>query len=336
MKSTYKKSGVDKNTKYKLLDSLMPLIASTRRNGWVENIGAFAGFFRADMGRYKNPILVASTDGVGTKLSIAQYANRHDTVGIDLVAMCVNDLICTGAEPLFFLDYLAAGKINPRVMRDVMRGIVKGCKLANVSLIGGETAELPGMYAEGVYDMAGFTVGIVDKERIVDGAKIKAGDLILGIKSSGIHSNGYSMVRKVFAKEELKGRLLDSIMTPTIIYVKPVLDLLKNMELKGIANITGGGFFDNVDRILPKDKIAVIFKKSWQVPEIFTTIQAKGNVKEKEMFGTFNMGIGMTLIVTKQTAWKARRILNDRYKLDSWVIGEIINGKRKVELVDLE
>jgi len=331
---TYRKSGVDINKANKVIDTIKPLVASTKRDGWVGNIGAFAGFFKPQFSRYKTPMLIASTDGVGTKLMIAQWADRHNTIGIDLVAMCVNDLITCGAEPLFFLDYFASGVLKPRVMKEVMGGIVDGCKAANVALIGGETAELPGMYAKGVYDIAGFSVGLVDKRNIIDGSKIREGDLILGIQSSGIHSNGYSMVRKVLGKKMIVGALRREILQPTIIYVKPVLELIKSLDVRGIVNITGGGFPENIIRVLPQGKVAVIFKHSWQVPNIFKVIQKKGNVRDEEMFRTFNMGVGMVMIVPKKDAWRAKRILCDKHNLDSWIIGEIIHGKRRVEVID--
>ncbi|MFH1791111.1 MAG: phosphoribosylformylglycinamidine cyclo-ligase [Candidatus Omnitrophota bacterium] len=334
MKITYRKAGVDINKANRFVEDIKPMVASTRRDGWVGNIGAFAGFFRPAAGKYKRPLLVASTDGVGTKLLIAQQAGKNDTVGIDLVAMCVNDLVTCGAEPLFFLDYFGTGKIKPCVARDILKGIAEGCRIANVALIGGETAELPDMYGRGVYDIAGFAVGMVDEDGVIDGSSAREGDLILGIQSSGIHSNGYSMVRKVFSKSEIRGKLKDELLRPTLIYVRPILELIRALDIKGIAHITGGGFFDNVIRILPENKAAVMFKRAWQVPEIFNLIQKRGNVDEREMFRTFNMGIGMVIVTSKQAAWKAKRILLDKYGLESCLIGEIIKGRRRVELID--
>ena len=331
---TYRKAGVDVNKANRLIEHIKPLVAMTKRDGWVGNIGSFAGFFKPRMSKYKKPLLIASTDGVGTKLMIAQWADRHDTVGIDLVAMSVNDLVTCGAEPLIFLDYFASSSLKSKVIREVIKGIAKGCKTANVALIGGETAELPGMYEDGIYDIAGFCVGIVDESCIIDGSKIKEGDHILGIQSSGLHSNGYSMVRKVFTKKELKTTLRDDILKPTIIYVKPVMDLVHHLKIKGIANITGGGFDDNIIRILPKNTAAIIFKNSWQVPDLFSLIQKRGNIRDEEMYRTFNMGIGMVLVMPQKEIWKAKRILSDKHGLNSWVIGEIIKGKRRVELID--
>ncbi|MDD5438655.1 MAG: phosphoribosylformylglycinamidine cyclo-ligase [Candidatus Omnitrophica bacterium] len=331
---TYRQAGVDINKANKLIDTIKPLVAMTKRDGWVGNIGAFSGLFDARVKRFKEPYLVASTDGVGTKCLIAQWVNKHDTIGIDLVAMNVNDLVTCGAEPLFFLDYFATGALKPAVMRDVIKGIVRGCQMANVSLIGGETAELPGMYAPGVYDIAGFTVGIVDKKDVIDGSKVREGDFILGIQSSGIHSNGYSMVRKILTKKEITGPYRKEILEPTIIYVKPVLDLIQRIHIKGIANITGGGFFDNIIRILPDSTAGIITKGAWRVPRIFDIMQRRGKIKDREMFWTFNMGIGMVMIVSKKDAWAAKRILKDKYSLDSWIVGEVIKGSKRIELIE--
>jgi len=333
-RTTYRQSGVDINKANKLIDTIKPLVAMTKRDGWVDNIGAFSGLFKARVERFKDPYLVASTDGVGTKCMIAQWANQHDTIGIDLVAMCVNDLVTCGAEPLFFLDYFATGALKPTVMRDVIKGIVKGCQMANVALIGGETAELPGMYPKGVYDIAGFTVGIVDKKNVIDGSKVREGDFILGIESSGIHSNGYSMVRKVLTKKEITGVYKKEVLAPTIIYVKPMLDLIRKINIKGVANITGGGFFDNIIRAMPEGTAGVITKRSWRVPRIFDIMQSRGRIKDQEMYRTFNMGIGMVLIVSRKDAWEAKRILKDKYALDSWILGEVIKGKRRIELIE--
>lgn len=331
---TYRKSGVDINKTNNIIEQIKPLVAMTRRAGWAGNIGAFAGFFRPDIKKYKDPLIVGSTDGVGTKLIIAQRAGRHFNVGIDLVAMSVNDIVTCGAEPLFFLDYFASGRINPRVMKEVVKGIVEGCRISNCVLIGGETAELPGMYEDNIYDLAGFCVGIVDREKVIDGSEVKEGDLILGVQSSGVHSNGYSLVRKVFPKSELKGKLLDKVLKPTIIYVRPMLELIDRIGIKGAAHITGGGFFDNIIRTIPPKHAAVIFKDSWRIPEIFELIEKRGRIADKDMYWTFNMGIGMALIFSKEKAWQAKRILADKYKLESWIIGEVTKGKRQVQLVE--
>ena len=330
---SYKKSGVDIQKATRFINRIKPLIKTTKRKGWVSNIGAFAGFFKPDLSACKNPLIIAATDGVGTKLMIAKWAKKHNTVGVDLVAMCVNDIITCGAEPLFFLDYLATGKLSGSVSYEILKGIVKGCRLAGCALIGGETAELPGMYKKGDYDLAGFCVGIVDRKNVIDGSKIKKGEFILGIASTGIHSNGYSLVRKVFSKRELTIKLKEEVLKPTAIYVKPVLDLIKRFNVKGIANITGGGFYDNMERLLPGDVTAVVYRGMWPILPIFEIIQEKGRIKDDEMFKTFNMGIGMTLILPRKEVLKVRERLFRKYRLRSWVIGEIIKGRKKVEVI---
>lgn len=330
---SYKKSGVDIDKANLFVKKIKSLVKTTKRRGWITNIGAFAGFFKPDRAAYKTPLIVASADGVGTKLMIAKWARIHDTVGIDLVAMCVNDIITCGAEPLFFLDYFATGKLSPEAGYEVMKGIVKGCRLANCALIGGETAELPGMYNPGDYDLAGFSVGMVDRKKVIDGSKIKRGNLILGVASTGIHSNGYSLVRKIFSKKELSTKLAKEVLKPTAIYVKPVLDLIRRFNIKGIANITGGGFYDNIIRLLPGNIMAAIFKETWPVLPIFKLIKERGNIEDREMFRTFNMGIGMALILPRNEILKAKDYLLKKHKLKSWVIGEIIRGKRRVEII---
>jgi len=332
-KLSYKKSGVDIDKANLFIDKIKPLIKTTKRPGWIANIGAFAGFFKPELSSCKNPLIVASTDGVGTKLMIAKWAGIHNTIGIDLVAMCVNDVITCGAEPLFFLDYFACGKLSPGTSYEVLKGIVKGCRLANCALIGGETAELPGMYKKGDYDLAGFTIGIVDRKDVIDGSKIRKGDLILGIASSGIHSNGYSLVRKVFSRRELAGKLAKEVLKPTAIYVKPVLDVIKRFHVKGIANITGGGFYDNIIRLLPKKTKAIVYEGTWPVSPIFELIRKTARIDDSEMFRTFNMGIGMLLVLPRKEIFKAKDYLFKKHKLKSWVIGEILSGKKKVEII---
>lgn len=329
---SYRKSGVDIDRGNLFVERIKPLIKTTKRPGWVSNIGAFSGLFKPMFSLYKDPLIVASTDGVGTKLIIAKWAGKYDTVGIDLVAMCVNDIITCGAEPLFFLDYFATGKISLEISYEIMKGIVRGCRLANSALIGGETAELPGLYRTGDFDLAGFSVGIVDRENVIDGSKVRNGDVVLGLASSGIHSNGYSLVRKVFPKKELSGRLSEEVLKPTTIYVKPVLAALKRFKIKGIANITGGGFYDNIVRILPLSLKAVIDKRAWPVLPIFELIARKGNIENKEMFRTFNMGIGMVMVLSEKDAVKAQSFFAKTYKLKSWIIGEIVSGNRSVEV----
>ncbi len=332
-KLSYKKSGVDINKANLFVKKIKTLVKTTQRPGWISNIGAFAGFFKPEISAYKEPLMVASTDGVGTKLMIAKWAGIHDTVGVDLVAMCVNDIITCGAEPLFFLDYFATGKLSARAGYEVVKGIAKGCRLAGCALIGGETAELPGMYAPGDYDLAGFSVGLVDRKKIIDGTGIKKGNRVLGIASTGIHSNGFSLVRRVFSRKELSSKLAKEVLKPTAMYVKPVLELTRRFDVKGIANITGGGFHDNIIRLLSKGVTAVIFKGAWPVLPIFELIKKRGNLDNKEMFRTFNMGIGMVVILPEKEALKAKNFLLKKYKLKSWIIGEITQGKRKVEIL---
>lgn len=334
---TYKKAGVDIDKSNLFKQRLKALLKKSRGPLVLRDIGGFGGFFRFPREKYKNPVLISSSDGVGTKLKIAVLANRHDTVGIDAVAMNANDILCTAAEPLFFLDYIAFSAVQPDVLFDVVKGINNGCIDAGCSLIGGETAQMPGMYKKGEYDLAGFCVGAVEKNNIIDGSKIKAGDVVIGLESNGLHSNGFSLVRKVFSKDELK-RMSDELLKPTRIYVKPILSLLRVMSyelrvtIKGIAHITGGAFYDKIARILPRNVNAIIDKNSWVVPKIFRLIQNKGNIPDKEMYRTFNMGAGMVLIVEPKVARPVISKLAE-FKLKSWVIGEIIEGKGKVEIV---
>lgn len=331
-KITYKSAGVDINKADGLIRDIKKLVNTTRVKGSMDSIGGFGGFFDPSAAGIKNPLLVASTDGVGTKLKIAQIAGKHDTVGIDLVAMCVNDLLCSGAKPLFFLDYFAAGKLEGKIWKDVLKGIIEGCKQSGCALLGGETAEMPGMYARGEYDLAGFTVGVVDRKKTIDGKKIKPGDAVLGIASSGLHSNGYSLVRKIFSKKEMKKESA-MLLKPTKIYVRSFLDVMGAVKIKGAANITGGGFYDNIPRMLPAGAGVVIEKGSWSIPKVFKVIQEKAGLKEKELFRTFNMGIGMALVLSKKDAEKAQKILKKKHKIKSWIIGEVVKGKREVKIL---
>lgn len=331
-KITYKKSGVDIAGANVFKNKIKILVRKSFRKEVLADIGGFGSFFRLDKNQYKNPVLVSSSDGVGTKLVIAKLVNKHDTVGIDAVAMNVNDILCTGAQPLFFLDYVAFSKVKEDVLVDVVSGINKGCIESGCSLIGGETAQMPGMYKEGEYDIAGFCVGIVEKEKIINGKEIKAGDKLIGIASSGLHSNGYSLVRKVLSASELK-RMSAELLKPTRIYVKPILKLLRQygQSVHGISHITGGAFYDKVSRILPKDIDVRIDKDSWSVPEIFRFIQNKGNIEDREMYHTLNMGVGLVLIVNPESAKGIIARLTE-LKLKSWVIGEAIKGSKKVEI----
>ena len=330
---TYKKSGVDVKKTNLFTEEIKAFAKSTERKGSIGSIGAFSGFFKPSLSSYEEPLIVASTDGVGTKLMLARRADKHDTVGIDLVAMCVNDIITCGAEPLFFLDYIATGSFSPKVARQILRGIAKGCRLANSALIGGETAELPGMYRSGEYDLAGFSVGVVDKKNVIDGSRVTKGNVILGLASSGLHSNGYSLARRVFSGRSLTRKILRELLKPTVVYVKPVLDIIKRYDVKGISHITGGGFYDNIMRILPGSFRAVIDKNAWPVLPIFKLIAKRGNIDHKEMFRTFNMGIGMALILSEKEALKAREHLAKEHDLESWGIGEVVQSGRAVTIV---
>lgn len=343
MKLTYKKSGVDINEGNKLVDIIKPLARSTFKPFVLTDIGSFGALCTLDT-KYRSPVLVSSTDGVGTKLKIAFMLNKHDTVGIDLVAMCVNDILTSGARPLFFLDYFASGKLSTRQAADVIKGIAEGCKMADCSLIGGETAEMPGFYDKGEYDLSGFSVGVVDRKSIINGAGIKEGDVLIGIASSGIHSNGYSLVRKLFFDinkyspkkkiKELGCTLGEELLKPTKIYVRSILKLMKSHRIKGIAHITGGGLTENLPRILPKTRKlqCIITKGSWPVHTIFSLIQEMGRVPDDEMYKTFNMGIGMVIIVKKADAQKVLVKLK-RLGETAYIIGGIEKGRGEVSYV---
>ncbi|MEJ2691095.1 MAG: phosphoribosylformylglycinamidine cyclo-ligase [Deltaproteobacteria bacterium] len=305
--SRYSESGVDIDKGNAFVSAIKPLVADTFRRGVLTDIGGFGGFFAIGDDRFPDPVLVSSTDGVGTKLKIANLCNKHDSIGIDLVAMCVNDIVVCGAKPLFFLDYFAVGKLEVPVAVDVVKGIAKGCSIANCSLIGGETAEMPGMYKEGDYDIAGFVVGIASRDKLIDGSDIKVGDKIIGLASSGIHSNGFSLVRKI-CFEELGMQVSDQVedfgctlgeelLRPTRIYVETILNVLKHYKIAGMVHITGGGFYDNIPRVLPQGCQARIGKGSWKMQPVFDFLQEKGEISEAEMFRTFNCGIGMAVIV---------------------------------------
>lgn len=322
---TYAKAGVNITEANNFIKDIGALVKSTKRPEVLNNIGGFGGCFAMSK-KYKNPVLVSSTDGVGTKLKIAMIADKHDSVGIDLVAMNVNDILAMGAEPLFFLDYIAIGKVNRQKLVDIVKGIAVGCRQSCCALVGGETAEMPAIYAKDEYDLAGFCVGIVEKDRIITGGEIRPTNVLIGIASSGLHSNGFSLVHKVFNKEEIKARY-KQLLTPTKIYVKPVLALLKKVKVKGIAHITGGAFYEKLMKIFPKNCRVDIEKGSWNIPEIFKIIAAKGNVEEKEMFRTFNMGIGMVLVVDKKDASKVLAHLKAS-KLKSMVIGQVAAAEK--------
>ncbi|MCI4411066.1 MAG: phosphoribosylformylglycinamidine cyclo-ligase [Thiotrichales bacterium] len=310
---SYKDAGVDIDAGEALVDAIKPIAKSTLRPEVVGGLGGFGALFALDMKKYKNPVLVSGTDGVGTKLRLAIDAEKHDTVGIDLVAMCVNDLIVQGAEPLFFLDYYATGKLEVPIARDVIAGIGEGCRQAGCALIGGETAEMPGMYHKGDYDLAGFAVGIAERDELIDGTTIQPGDVILGIQSSGVHSNGYSLVRKIIERSGINlndafdgATFKDALLAPTKIYIKPLLSLIKTVNVKGLVHITGGGLIENIPRVLPHNVVADIDHTTWQRPAIFDWLQAQGNVEFKEMHRTFNCGIGMIVVVNATDAEAAK------------------------------
>lgn len=328
---SYKDAGVDIDRGNLFVKQIKGLVKSTKSKGVLTDIGSFGGLFRIAARRYKEPVLVSSTDGVGTKLMIAQDAGRHNTVGIDLVAMCVNDAATTGAEPLFFLDYISTGRLDPGVLKEVVAGISYACRETGYALVGGETAEMPDMYRPGEYDLAGFCVGIVERKKIIDGRSIRKGDKVLGLESNGLHSNGYSLVRKVFSKKE-KNCLIDELLKPTRLYVQPLLALQKIVKVKGIAHITGGAYKDKIPRIIPQGLGIEIKKGSWPIPEIFKLIQEKGKVEEQEMYRVFNMGIGMVVVISPKDVKKAQNLLS-AFKIRSWVIGEIVKGNRQVKLV---
>ncbi len=333
---TYKDAGVDIDKAEAFIEKIKPLVKATHRTGVLGEIGGFGGMFHLDVQKYHDPVLVSATDGVGTKLKIAILMDRHDTVGIDLVAMCANDIIVHGAEPLFFLDYLAMGRLSNATATQIIQGVAQGCRLARCSLIGGETAEMPGLYQPGDYDLAGFVVGVVERDHIIDGSDIKVGHHLIGVTSSGLHSNGFSLVRKVLLERhgylvtdeipELGGLLGEELLKPTRIYVETVLNLLRDFPVSGISHITGGGLTGNIPRILPKSCRAVIHRGSWTAPPIFRFIQEKGNVPEDEMLRTFNNGVGLVLVVDKDLVADVLLRLQGLNK-KGCVIGEIAPRK---------
>lgn len=338
---SYKAAGVDVTAGYEGVKLMKKDVERTNIPGVLTGIGGFGGLFQLDISDMKEPVLVSGTDGVGTKLKLAMLLDKHDTIGIDAVAMCVNDVICCGARPLYFLDYIAIGKNVPEKVASIVKGVAEGCVQAGCALIGGETAEHPGMMPEDDYDIAGYTTGVVDKSKIIDNTKVKEGDVIIGLASTGVHSNGFSLVRKIFditSKEKLEkflpdGRTLgETLLTPTKIYVKPVLEVIKNVEVKAISHITGGGFYENVPRSLPDGFTAKINKSSYEVPYIFKYMQETGNIPERDMYNTFNMGIGMTIVVPADKANKAVEILKDG-GVDAFCIGEIVKGDEGIIII---
>ena len=331
---SYRAAGVDITAGYRAVELMKQHVARTMTPGVLEGLGGFGGLFELDLTGMTRPVLVSGTDGVGTKLKIAFELDKHDTVGIDCVAMCANDVVCCGAKPLFFLDYIACGKNVPERIAAIVSGVAEGCVQAGCALIGGETAEMPGFYPEDEYDLAGFVVGAVDKSRLFDRMHMRAGDVVLALPSSGVHSNGFSLVRKVLPDrslyvEELGATLGEALLVPTKIYVKPVLALAERIEIKGASHITGGGFYENVPRCLPSGLSARIEKKAVRTPPIFDVIQKAGNVPERDMFNTFNMGVGMCLIVDREDVDTALSVVKDAY-----VLGELVKGDGGIELCE--
>lgn len=339
MSNAYGKAGVDLEAGYESVRLIKKHIEATRRVGMMGGIGSFGGMFDLTKLNMKEPILVSGTDGVGTKLVIAQMLDKHDTIGQDVVAMCVNDVLAQGAAPLFFLDYIAVGKNEPTKIEKIVKGVADGCVLANAALIGGETAEMPDMYAVDEYDIAGFTVGAVEKSKLIDGSKVNVGDILVGIPSSGVHSNGFSLVRKIVLKDNkldlnqpFNGSTLgETLLTPTKIYVKPVLKVLESVDVHGVAHITGGGFDENIPRILKEGQGITVKEGSWPILPIFKFLEEKGNINHREMFNVFNMGIGMVLAVNKDDVKKTMQILKEAGE-ESYVIGEITD-KPGVEII---
>lgn len=344
MKLTYKDAGVDKEAGYKEVQLIKNIVKTTFNDGVVSDLGGFGGMYRLDRNKYEKPILVSGTDGVGTKLDLAFKMNKHDTIGIDAVAMCINDVLCQGAKPLFFLDYIATGKLIPEKMAQIVEGIAEGCRQSGAALIGGETAEMPGIYSENDYDIAGFAVGVVDEKDVITGEKVEIGDKLIGLKSSGIHSNGFSLVRKIVFDiknmnledeiESLNMTLGQALLTPTKIYVKDVYPLIEKYDIHGISHITGGGIFENLPRVLKDNQGATWDLKDYHIPEIFKLIEEWGNVDREEMFGTFNMGVGMVLVVDESQYKDILEDLGSR-GIEYIEMGEIVSGNKDVKLCNL-
>ena len=320
---TYKDSGVDITKGNQLIERIKPIAKSTFRPGVLAGLGGFGAMFEIPLDKYKNPVLISGTDGVGTKLKVAEMLNKHDTIGIDLVAMCVNDLIVQGAEPLFFLDYFATGSLNPDIATSVFEGIGEGCRQSGCSLIGGETAEMPGMYSGEDYDLAGFCVGIAEKSRIIDGSKVSEGDHIVALGSSGPHSNGYSLIRKVLEKSTPTNEQLNSLIEPTRIYVRSILSLLNTLPVHAISHITGGGLLENIPRVLPDHLAAKLDPASWTQPEIFQWLQDQGNIATSEMYRVLNCGVGMVVVISRESSNEAINHLNSCGE-NAWLIGEVV------------
>lgn len=338
---SYKEAGVDVTAGYKAVELMKKSVQSTYTKGVISDLGGFGGLFKLDLNNIKEPILVSGTDGVGTKLKLAFLLDKHDTIGQDCVAMCVNDIVCCGAKPLFFLDYISLWKNIPEMVASIVKGVADGCQKAGCALVGGETAEMPGLYSDNEYDLAGFSVGVVDKEKIINPDNIKEGDIVIGLASSGVHSNGFSLVRKIFNvnesnlreyREELGMTLGEALLEPTKIYVKPVLKLLEKINVKGISHITGGGFYENMPRMLNDNVALEIQKDSYKVPEIFKLIKKEGNIPERDMYNTFNMGIGMAIIIPEDEKENALEILKQEGE-SAYVIGKVIKGNKEIKIL---
>lgn len=340
-KITYQDAGVDVNEGYEAVEKMKKYVEETKIPGVLSHLGSFGGLFQLNMKQYKQPILVSGTDGVGTKLKIAFMMGRHNTIGIDLVAMCANDVLCQGARPLFFLDYIGTGKLDSDQVAQIVEGVARGCKDAGCALIGGESAEMPGFYRKGEYDLAGFCVGVVEQDQMITGKKIQPGDVVIGFPSKGLHSNGFSLVRKLFFErenwrvdqyiEELGDTLGNVLLTPTRIYVKPILALLERFSIKGLAHITGGGFIENIPRILPKGCRAHIEIHSFPIPPIFAVLQRLGGLEKKDLYNTFNMGIGMVAVVSPKDRDPIMDFLENNGE-EVYVIGKVERGEKGVEL----
>lgn len=341
MAINYKDAGVDVDAGQREVDLIKDIVKKTQSKDVLSSIGGFSGLFNLDLEKMKNPVLVSGTDGVGTKVILAHMLDKHDTVGIDCVAMCANDILCQGAKPLFFLDYIATGKLVPEKMSKIVEGVAEGCIQSGASLIGGETAEMPGVYQEEQYDMAGFCVGIVDKDKIIDGSKISKGDIVYGLSSNGIHSNGYSLVRKIVfdvAKLDLNQKygnlditLGEELLKPTKIYVKEILELLKEVDIKGMSHITGGGFYENVPRMIPDGLCAEIDASVIETPEIFKLLKEWASLKDEDMYATFNMGVGLVFVVSENDKEKVEKFF-EKTDLKLYELGQIKSGDEKIEL----
>ena len=338
--NSYKEAGVDVTAGYKSVELIKQFVKNTYDENVISDLGGFGGLYSLNSEKTEDTVLVSGTDGVGTKLKLAFLMDKHDTIGQDCVAMCVNDIVCAGAKPLFFLDYMALGKNIPEVVATIVKGVADGCKIAGCSLIGGETAEMPGFYKEGEYDLAGFSVGAVDRSKIIDNNTVEVGDVVIGIASTGVHSNGFSLVRKIFDVnkenlskyyDELGMTLGECLLTPTKIYVKPVLELMKKIQVKGVSHITGGGFYENMPRMLKEGVSLKINKDSYPILPIFKLMQKVGNIPERDMYNTFNMGIGMAIIVKKEDAENAVKILEEQGE-KAYIIGKVEEGNKEINI----